>query len=246
MTHQRLMICAALSVLLHFAIARALDQLPPRHDPPLPQTVQVRITEPPAEPPPQEDPPKPPDPPDPPKQIHERPRPTQTPVAPAVVPQNTPPVDQPPVPGPTTTAPVFGVTMESTSQGGTMNVPIGNTTRTEPVKTTAQPGEVKPLAPPVAAYEVTKMPVPQGRCSGKYTDEARAAAIEGTVVLDLVVDETGRAREIVVVQGLGGGLTQAAIAALEGCRFTPGEKEGKSVPVRVRGFKIRFLLEENR
>jgi hypothetical protein len=32
------------------------------------------------------------------------------------------------------------------------------------------------------------------------------------------------------------------VVALRACRFTPGEKGGQQVPVRVRGFKIRFLL----
>ena len=32
------------------------------------------------------------------------------------------------------------------------------------------------------------------------------------------------------------------IAALRSCQFTPGEKGGVAVPVRVRGFKIRFVL----
>ena len=88
------------------------------------------------------------------------------------------------------------------------------------------------------------MPLPQGRCAGKYTDEAHAAAIEGVVVLDLIVDEHGRARDITVVEGLSHGLTEAPIAALKACTFTPGEKDGQPVPVRVRGFKIRFLMEE--
>ena len=88
------------------------------------------------------------------------------------------------------------------------------------------------------------MPLPQGRCVGKYTEEAKRAAIEGTVVLDLIVSETGRARDIHVVSGLGHGLTEAAVAALKECRFSPGEKDGKPVPVRVRGFKIRFLMQD--
>ena len=75
-------------------------------------------------------------------------------------------------------------------------------------------------------------------------DEARAASIEGTVVLDLIVDEQGHARDIKVVQGLDHGLTQAAITALAGCSFTPGEKDGHPVAVRVRGFKIRFVLAD--
>jgi TonB family protein len=88
------------------------------------------------------------------------------------------------------------------------------------------------------------MPLPQGRCTGKYTDAAREAAIEGVVVLDVIVDETGRTRDITVVSGLSHGLTEAAITALRECRFSPGKKAGEAVPVRVRGFKIRFLLQD--
>jgi TonB family protein len=88
------------------------------------------------------------------------------------------------------------------------------------------------------------MPLPIGRCSGKYTNEARAAGIEGTVVLDLVVGEDGRVRDITVVEGLSHGLTDAALAAIRECRFTPGESGGARVAVRIRGFKIRFYLDD--
>jgi hypothetical protein len=38
------------------------------------------------------------------------------------------------------------------------------------------------------------------------------------------------------------GLTEAAVNALKQCRFTPGQKNGNPVAVRVRGFKIWFLM----
>jgi hypothetical protein len=63
-------------------------------------------------------------------------------------------------------------------------------------------------------------------------------------VLDLIVDEHGRARDIAVVDGLPHGLTEAAIAALAACRFSPGERDGQPVAVRIRGFKIRFVLQD--
>jgi TonB family protein len=88
------------------------------------------------------------------------------------------------------------------------------------------------------------MPLPRGECKAKYTDEARAAAIEGVVVLAAIIDEHGRARDITVASGLPHGLTQAAIAALTACSFTPGERGGQPVPVRVRELKFRFLLAE--
>jgi len=146
-------------------------------------------------------------------------------------------------------APVFGVNMESTSPGGGgPSLPIGNSGRGAPSQSGGGNGNDRhaPAAPmaPVQAYEVTKMPLPQGRCMGVYTDEARQAATEGTVVLDLIVDEKGHARDIHVVSGLGHGLTEAAIAAIKGCHFEPGEKDGAAVPVRIRGFKISFFLQE--
>jgi TonB family protein len=89
----------------------------------------------------------------------------------------------------------------------------------------------------------SKVPLPINPCIGRYTPEARAAATEGVVVLDLVVDELGRTRDIAVVEGLPHGLNESAIAAVRECRFVPGEKDGRPVPVRIRGFKVRFLLQ---
>lgn len=244
---RRLVICAIASVAGHFAFARALDHLPANVAPPAPpRIVQVHVIEPPIpEPPPEPPKPEPPKPEPAKPQVHERPR-DRPPVAKHDAPPvDTPPVDHPPETTETTTTPVFGVTMESTSQHATgPAMPVGNTTRPAPTGTPGVP--VKPLAAPVAAVEVTRMPLPQGRCAGKYTDEALAAATEGVVVLDLIVDEHGRARDITVVEGLPHGLTQAAIAALTACSFAPGEKAGLAVPVRLRGFKIRFVLPDGR
>jgi protein TonB len=137
--------------------------------------------------------------------------------------------------------------MESTSQAGSgPAMAVGSTARPQGGSAAALGGGTpKGAIEPVPAYEVSVMPLPQGRCVGKYTDEARAAAVEGTVVLDLVVGENGRTRDIHVVSGLGHGLTEAAVQALKDCRFTPGEKGGVPVPVRLRGFKIRFLMQDN-
>jgi protein TonB len=240
---RRLLVCAVLSVIGHFVLARALDELPPHLTDVRPRAVEVRVVEAPPPPPP----PPPPD-------IVEAPKPDPKPVEPKVRPRPQPaaaattsdptPKDSQAVVTPSDTnapvQPVFGVTMESTSQGGAATAPVGNSGS----GSGGTPAGTPAGGEPAPAHQVTKMPLPQGRCSGKYTDEARAAGIEGVVVLDLVVDERGRARDIVVVEGLGHGLAQAAIAALAACRFTPGERDGKPVAVRVRGFKIRFVLQE--
>jgi protein TonB len=244
----KIVACAAVSFGIHASIARGLDALPEPDPPPRPPpVVQVRIdpVEPAKkEPPPEEKPPEPEKKP-PPKVVHEAPKPTPA-VAHDVVPKDVPPPDHPPVTTDTSNTPVFGVTMESTSQaGGGPAIPVGNTTRATPTQAAKTPGEVKPLAEPVAVYQVTKMPLPQGRCAGAYTDEAKQAGVEGVVVLDIVVGEDGRTRDVNVVQGLSHGLTEAAIAAARACKFSPGERDGTAVPVRIREFKIRFVLDAN-
>jgi len=169
--------------------------------------------------------------------------PTVAPVA-----KDTPPPDHPAVTTDTTETPTFGVSMESTSQaGGGPSMPVGSPggpPEGHGGGATDTKGKGEGVAP-VPAYEVTKMPLPHGRCTGKYTDEAKVAAIEGTVVLDIVVGADGRVRDVHVVSGLPHGLTEAAIAAIKACTFSPGQKGDTAVPVRIREFKVRFGLESD-
>jgi len=138
-------------------------------------------------------------------------------------------------------SPPFSVSMQSSSAPG--EVATGAGPRGAPGSQQAGTGSA--AGAPIEGAAASVLPLPVGRCSGTYTEEARQAGVEGTVILDLVVDENGRARDIRVVQGLGHGLTGAAIAALRRCRFTPGERSGSRVAVRLRAFKIRFLLRES-
>lgn len=247
---EKLLVCVIASIAVHAALGAILEQLPEL--PPVVAARKITVTvedkkpPPPPEPPPE--PPKPPEPkslPPPVKQpVHEapRPHPPKAVVQPAP-PKDTPPPEHAPVTPDTTDDAAFGASIESTSQAGTgPAVPVGNTTAPAAHEGSAAP--VKPLAQPIAAVEATKMPLPRGNCAGKYTDDALKAGVEGTVVLDLIVGEDGRVREVQVAQGLPHGLTAAAVAAARACRFSPGEKDGKPVPVRVRGFKVTFVLPE--
>jgi protein TonB len=242
----KLVICAVASVIAHVAVARALDELPPRVDLTA-QKIEVRVIEaPPPAPPPEPEkaaePAPEPTPTAPPKPVeHQAVRPHAAPTA-AVA--KATPAEHAVTADATGDAPVYGISMESTSTvGGGPALPVGNTAKPSVGAGSAAPAP-KGVTGPVADYEATKLPLPQGRCSGKYTDEARAAGVEGTVVLDLVVGADGRVSDVHVVTGLGHGLDQAAISALRDCQFTPGEQAGKPVAVRVRGFKIRFVMEE--
>jgi len=65
----------------------------------------------------------------------------------------------------------------------------------------------------------------------EYSEEARKAKWQGTVQLEIVVDEKGVPKELRVKRSLGMGLDQKALEAVAKWRFTPGTKDGKPVPV---------------
>jgi TonB family protein len=76
-----------------------------------------------------------------------------------------------------------------------------------------------------------------------YTDQARAAKANGTVVLQVVVTADGHAENISVIRGPGLGLEQTAIDAVRKWRFKPahgadGNPVATVVPVEVT-FRIR-------
>ena len=65
----------------------------------------------------------------------------------------------------------------------------------------------------------------------EYSDEARKAKWQGTVIVELVVDEHGMPQQMRVIRALGLGLDQKAMEAVAKWRFKPGMKDGKPVPV---------------
>lgn len=75
-----------------------------------------------------------------------------------------------------------------------------------------------------------------------YTPEAKAAQIQGGVVLNLVVNAQGRADDIKVTQSLDPGLDANAVAAISQWLFKPGMKDGQPVDVAVT-IEVNFKLK---
>src|SRR6185436_20428323 len=64
-----------------------------------------------------------------------------------------------------------------------------------------------------------------------YTDEALQAGIEGTVTLEVDVDNEGNFNTLRVVKGLGYGLDERAMGSVLDWKFLPAVQNG--VPVRA-------------
>lgn len=67
----------------------------------------------------------------------------------------------------------------------------------------------------------------------KYPKAARGQDIGGVVVVEFLIDETGRAQGLRVVQSVPG-FDEAAVECVTKWRFKPARKNGKPVPVLVR------------
>ena len=79
------------------------------------------------------------------------------------------------------------------------------------------------------------------RVEPEYTEEARKAKYQGTVVLYCVVDVRGMVRNIRVTRSLGLGLDEKALEAVRQWKFKPGMKNGRPVNVAA-SIEVTFRL----
>jgi TonB family protein len=75
----------------------------------------------------------------------------------------------------------------------------------------------------------------------EYSEEARAAKYQGTVVVYVEIGPDGLAHNARVIQSLGLGLDQKAVDALNQWKFTPGTKDGLAVTVAAT-IEVNFRL----
>jgi len=84
---------------------------------------------------------------------------------------------------------------------------------------------------------------PQGFVQPTYTDDARAAGIEGRVRVEVTIDASGRVLGTKIVSGLGHGLDESAIAAAKRMSFNAATRCGKGVQSTF-VISTRFVLGE--
>ena len=84
-------------------------------------------------------------------------------------------------------------------------------------------------------------PMLVNRIEPEYTAEARAAGLQGSVVLYIEVTPDGTVENAQVIQSLGLGLDEKAIEAVQKWKFSPGKKDGKPVTVEAT-IEVNFRL----
>lgn len=83
------------------------------------------------------------------------------------------------------------------------------------------------------------------RVEPSYPEEARAARLQGEVVIELIADAEGLVQEARVTQGVEGApmLAEAAVEAIRQWRFEPLRIDDRPVPMIVT-ISVRFRLED--
>jgi periplasmic protein TonB len=193
--------------------------------------------------------PKPPEPPKPieaPKEMLQRPT-TPHQAAP-------PPVAPPPDPiaaaHPQMAAlPDFGISMTGGLPGaGGIAIPMGggaapSTVQPKPKEKVFGAAAERPSSTGDGCDEEVVKAKPQGFVKPTYSDDARAAGIEGRVRVEISIDETGHVVSAKIVSGLGHGLDESAIDAAKRMSFNPATKCGTAVKSTF-VLSMRFVLGE--
>ena len=107
------------------------------------------------------------------------------------------------------------------------------------------PPEPEPEPAPSGPLRVggnVKAPVAMERPEPLYTDAARKARIQGTVIVEAVISKSGRVEDVRVLKGLPAGLSQQAEEAVKKWRFKPGTLNGEPVAVLF-NLTVAFKLD---
>jgi len=98
------------------------------------------------------------------------------------------------------------------------------------VMDSAPSGEMK-AGDLVPLDQVDTQPVLIKRVDPKYPAAAQALAIEGNVVINVLISETGDVLEVVIIEGLPGGLNEETAKAVRQWKYKPAVKDGVNVKV---------------
>jgi TonB family protein len=84
-------------------------------------------------------------------------------------------------------------------------------------------------------------PTLKSKIEPEYSEEARAAKYQGTVVLSVVIATDGQATNLKLIKSIGFGLDEKAAEAVSQWQFQPGKKDGVAVPVQAT-IEVNFRL----
>ncbi len=230
------------SLISHALFLQGLGHMADRKAPAERIEFEVVKPEPPPPPAPEPEPPKP--------QVFRKPelvqKPIEKPPPPLPASNRSTPVDDPPKDPP---KPVFGLTEESTvADGAEFEAPVGNTLMKDPETRPTDPALVKPYYQPEKApfvpaniVEVTSFPTVRNQVSPDYPPDLREAGVEGTVIVEADISDSGDVVDVRIKRGMGNAFDGSALDAIRRTKYNPAKAGSTPVAVRV-AIPVKFRL----
>jgi protein TonB len=172
-----------------------------------------------------------------------RPQPAPVPETQTVQPdlENMPDKPAPPAPGPS---------QESTFPGTDPTAPPGPGDPNGDPNSHNEVGDIhgtpEPVPPavdgPVYLTPEMSRPRPLQPIQPRYTEPARRAGVQGTVIVEAIIDEKGHATNVRVVRGLPMGLDRSAVEAIQQVTFQPAMRGGRPVKVYF-NLTVNFTIQ---
>jgi len=136
---------------------------------------------------------------------------------------------------------VFGVDTKSlrSDDADSLVLKEGNTIAKEVDQTKLK--DDTPLPVPKPEFLVTQMPSLKSKPDVPYPVDARKKEIEGKVMLNILIDETGIVRKAEIISGPGFGLNEVALEKIYQFVFYPAKIGEQNVPVQIR-YAVTFQL----
>lgn len=132
-------------------------------------------------------------------------------------------------------APIQGVTKSSVADQGTMSAPVGNTMMVE--DTGKRVKDAQPLSGDMSAPAIL---IRDSIQTPPYTEQAIDVSLEGTWVVDVFVDLSGKVTSAELRKKIGYGMDERVLTAARQARFSPRKnKLGVSEPGWA---EIKFVL----
>ncbi len=138
---------------------------------------------------------------------------------------------------------VFGSSRDSYTDENSDGIEAkkGNTLAKDIDDLKLEDSDLTALPTPTDEYLVSEMPVVISEVRPVYPKTAKEKQLEGSVALDVLIDDLGNVRLVNVIEGEEI-FRSGAIEAMKRFRFKPAKVDGKSVAVRIR-YTLNFKLE---
>lgn len=132
------------------------------------------------------------------------------------------------------------ITLETTvaAEMDSVGISVETADLTDSAESASDPDSQAVELPPLE-----KMPVLTQFVEAQYPPEAYGKGLEGTVVMELLVNDSGIVESVTVAQGLDPQLDSSAVIAARQFRFDPARADGGPVAVLIQ-YEYRFSLQE--